>query len=286
MFNMPRPEVKPIFILSDGTGETAEKMVRAVLRQFSGYLVHVQIYPNIINADLAQDVFTEAKEKDALVVSTLVHPETRTIVQTLAQENRVRHLELLSPLLTQMSHYLRATPTGVPNQMHIIDDDYIRRINAIEFTVKGDDGKEPRMLHLADIVLLGVSRTSKTPLSVYLAHKGYRVCNIPIVLEKDLPDNIFDINQNRIFALTIEAQALSKIRTKRLKTMGVGCKSSYGDMDHILAELDWANSIFESNDEWPLIDITERAVEETAAIIINIMNDRGLSNETGDYSQL
>jgi len=286
MFNMPRPKVKPIFIISDGTGETAEKMVRAVLRQFSGYLVHVQIYPNIINAELAQDVFVEAKENDALVVSTLVHPETRTIVQSLAQENRVRHVELLSPLLTQMSHFLRATPTGVPNQMHIIDDDYIRRINAIEFTVKGDDGKEPRMLHLADIVLLGVSRTSKTPLSVYLAHKGYRVCNIPIVLEKELPDNIFDINQNRIFALTIEAQALSKIRTKRLKTMGVGSKSSYGDMGHILAELDWANSIFESNDEWPLIDITERAVEETAAIIINIMNDRGLSNETGDYSQL
>ena len=283
---MPRPEVKPIFIISDGTGETAEKMVRAVLRQFSGYLVHVQVFPNIINVELAQEVFVEATKKDALVVSTLVHPETRTIVQNLAQENRVRHLELLSPLLTQMSHYLRATPTGVPNQMHIIDDDYIRRINAIEFTVKGDDGKEPRMLQMADIVLLGVSRTSKTPLSVYLAHKGYRVCNIPIVLDKDLPEHIYDIDQRRIFALTIEAQALRKIRTKRLKTMGVDSKSVYGDMDHILAELDWAHSMFESNDEWPLIDITERAVEETAAIIINIMNDRGLSNEIGDYSQL
>ena len=111
------------------------------------------------------------------------------------------------------------------------------------------------MLHTADIVLLGVSRTSKTPLSVYLAHKGYRVCNIPIVLDKDLPDNIFDIDQNRIFALTIEAHALRKIRTKRLKTMGVGSKSSYGDMDHILAELEWANSMFHGNDEWPLIDI-------------------------------
>ena len=282
---MPRPEVKPIFIISDGTGETAEKMVRAVLRQFSGYLVHVHVFPNIINVELAQEVFVEATKKDALVVSTLVHPETRTIVQNLAQENRVRHLELLSPLLTQMSHYLRATPTGVPNQMHIIDDDYIRRINAIEFTVKGDDGKEPRMLEVADIVLLGVSRTSKTPLSVYLAHKGYRVCNIPIVLDKDLPDHVYDIDQRRIFALTIEAQALRKIRTKRLKTMGVDSKNAYGDMDHILAELDWAHSMFERN-EWPLIDITERAVEETAAIIINIMNDRGLSNETGDYSQL
>ena len=104
---MPRPDEAYIYTFG-WNWRNCRKMVRAVLRQFSGYLVHVQIYPNIINADLAQDVFTEAKEKDALVVSTLVHPETRTIVQTLARENRVRHLELLSPLLTQMSHYLKS----------------------------------------------------------------------------------------------------------------------------------------------------------------------------------
>ena len=158
-------------------------MEKIVLRQFSGYLIHVQLIQTL-SMLIWPRCFTEAKEKDALVVSTLVHPETRTIVQTLAQENRVRHLELLSPLLTQMSHYLRATPTGVPNQMHIIDDDYIRRINAIEFTVKGDDGKEPRMLHLADIVLLGVHVHPKHHLVSIWHTKGIGFAIFPLCWKK------------------------------------------------------------------------------------------------------
>ena len=142
------------------------------------------------------------------------------------------------------------------------------------------------MLQEADIILLGVSRTSKTPLSVFLAHKGYRVCNIPIVLEQRLPSALYDIDQNRIFALTIDAETLQQIRKQRLKTMRVQSKSSYSSMDYILAELDWADDLFRQNQQWPVIDVTQKAVEETAAIVLNIMSDRGLTHNFGEVGQL
>jgi regulator of PEP synthase PpsR (kinase-PPPase family) len=280
--------IKEVYLISDGTGETAEKMVRAALHQFIGYLVHVQIFPNIDTSEKLKEIFLLAAQNDVLVISTLVQPDTRSVAHELAQLNRMRHLELLAPLLSQMSLYLRAQPVGVPNQMHKIDDEYFRRIEAVEFTVKGDDGKDPRMLKRADIILLGVSRTSKTPLSVFLAHKGYRVCNIPIVLDKGLPSVIDEVDPNRVFCLTIAPETLLGIRLERLKTMGVDSKSTYGDLDYIFAELDWASSLFRNHGlgEWPVINVTGRAVEETAALILNILNDRGLAHSVGDSSQL
>ena len=280
------PIIRQIYIVSDGTGETAEKVVRAALRQFVGYLVHVQVFPHVTERKQIQELMVKASKKDALVVTTLVKAEIRTAAEELATQNRIRHADLIGSLLSQISLFLRATPQGVPNQMHKINDEYFQRIEAIEFTVKGDDGKNPRMLFHADIILLGVSRTSKTPLSVYLAHKGYKVCNIPIVLNQPLPEELFGVDQDKIFALTIDADVLRNIRTQRLKTMRVQGRSNYSDMNYILAELDWSESEFRANTNWPVIDVTQKAVEETAAIILGIMSDRGLVREVGDVSQL
>ncbi len=280
------PIIRQIYIVSDGTGETAEKVVRAALRQFVGYLVHVHVFPHITEREQIQELMHKASLKDALVVTTLVKAEIRAAAEELAKQNRIRHADLIGSLLSQISLFLRATPQGVPNQMHKINDEYFQRIEAVEFTVKGDDGKNPRMLFHADIILLGVSRTSKTPLSVYLAHKGYKVCNIPIVLDQPLPEELFGVDQDKIFALTIDADVLRNIRTQRLKTMRVQGRSNYSDMNYILAELEWSENEFRGNPHWPVIDVTQKAVEETAAIILGILSDRGLVREVGDVSQL
>lgn len=275
-----------IYIVSDGTGETAEKVVRAALHQFRGYLVHVQVFPNITQREQLQRLMRLASNKRALVVTTLVRSEMRIAAQELAQQNRIRHADVIGTLLFQMTLFLRSQPEGVPNQMHQVNDEYYRRIEAIEFTVKADDGKDPRMLKQADIVLVGVSRTSKTPLSVFLAHKGYKVCNIPIVHNKDLPPFIEDIDQRRIFALTIDPETLQTIRKQRLITMMVQNYSSYGDMGYILDELEWSERLFRNHSDWPVIDVTQKAVEETAATILNIMSDRGIVHGIGDVSQI
>ena len=275
-----------IYIVSDGTGETAEKVVRAALHQFRGYLVHVQVFPNITQREQLQRLMRLASNKRALVVTTLVRSEMRIAAQELAQQNRIRHADVIGTLLFQMTLFLRSQPEGVPNRMHQVNDEYYRRIEAIEFTVKADDGKDPRMLKQADIVLVGVSRTSKTPLSVFLAHKGYKVCNIPIVFEKELPPYIADIDQRRIFALTIDPETLQTIRKQRLITMMVQNYSSYGDMGYILDELEWSERLFRNYSDWPVIDVTQKAVEETAATILNIMSDRGIVHGIGDVSQI
>lgn len=273
------PLVKPIFIISDGTGDTAEKVVRAALLQFKGYLVHVRVFPNVTEREQLDRLVRRASREGALVVTTLVRSETRAIAAEIAKHHRVQQADLIGSLLGQLTLFLQSQPEGVPGLMHRADEHYFRRIEAVEFTVKADDGKEPRMLPQADIVLVGVSRTSKTPLSVFLAHKGYKVSNVPLVLDRPLPRQIYDTDQKRIFALTIDPGSLQSIRVQRLKTMRVPGRTNYSDMDYILAELEWAENLFRRHPSWPVIDVTQKAVEETAATIIKVMQDRGFGVE-------
>ena len=281
-----KPSIKLLYIISDGTGETAEKLLRAALKQFKGYLVHVIPFPHVTKTEQLYSILEQAARTDAMVVSTLVSADIRTKLEEIAAQLRIRHTDVIGTLLGQLSIFLRAQPQGVPNQMHQVNDEYFRRIEAVEFTVRGDDGKNPKMLSDADIILLGVSRTSKTPLSVFLAHKGYKVCNIPIVLNQTLPSSLFEIDERRVFALTIDAEVLQKIRKQRLKTMRVHAKSTYSNMDYILEELEWADDLYRSNPLWPVIDVTQKAVEETAAVVLNVLSDRGLTFEFGEVSQL
>jgi len=283
------PLVRPIFIISDGTGDTAEKVVRAALHQFKGYLVHVRVFPNVTELGQLERLIRLASREEAQVVTTLVRNDMRIAAQEFAKQHRIRYSDLIGSLLDHLSVFLRAQPAGVPGRMHKADDDYFRRIEAIEFTVKADDGKEPRMLPDADIILVGVSRTSKTPLSVFLAHKGYRVSNVPIVLDRPPPNALLNADQQRVFALTISPDCLMEIRRQRLKTMMVS-RSNYSDMNYILAELSWAEDLYRANPYWPVIDVTRKAVEETAATILKIMDERGLSQHghfgMGEVGQL
>lgn len=271
--------VRPIFIISDGTGDTAEKVVRAALLQFKGYLVHVRVIPNVTEREQLDRLIRLAAREQALVVTTLVSADTRAAAAELAALHRVHISDLIGALLGQLTLFLQTQPEGVPGLMHRADEAYFSRIEAVEFTVKADDGKVPRMLTQADIVLVGVSRTSKTPLSVFLAHKGYKVSNVPLVLDHPLPDLLLEADQRRVFALTIDPESLQEIRRQRLKTMRLASRTNYSDMDYILAELEWAEGLYRQNPTWPVIDVTRKAVEETAATIIKIMADRGLARD-------
>lgn len=277
---------KPILVLSDGTGETGEKMVRAALQQFKGHLVHVRTYAHITRPEQLRSWFRVAARQGAFVVTTLVAKEMREHASNLSQEHGVVHLDLIEDLLGVLSGYLSMLPVGVPGLLHQADETYFRRIEAVEFTVKADDGKEPKMLRQADIILVGVSRTSKTPLSTYLAHKGFKVGNVPVVLDHPPPPQLALVDQQRVFALTIAPESLQGIRRARLLTMGMSKAVNYDDIDYILAELEYATQWFEAHRDWPVIDVTGKAVEETAATILGILNDRGLIGPTGDVSQL
>ena len=277
---------KPILVLSDGTGETGEKMVRAALQQFKGHVVHVRTYAHITRPEQLRSWFRVAARQSAFVVTTLVSKEMRQHAAELSQEHGVVHLDLIEDLLGSLSGYLSMQPVGVPGLMHQADETYFRRIEAVEFTVKADDGKEPRMLRQADVILVGVSRTSKTPLSTYLAHKGFKVGNVPVVLDRPPPPQLAEVDQRRVFALTISPDALQSIRRARILSMGMQKAVNYDDLEHIHSELEYAERLFRAHRDWPVIDVTGKAVEETAGTILGILNDRGLVGLSGDPSQL
>ncbi|MGZ5971236.1 MAG: kinase/pyrophosphorylase, partial [Polyangiales bacterium] len=170
---------------------------------------------------------------------------------------------------------LDAEPLGTPSVSLPLSEEYFRRIEAVEFAVKSDDGKEPRNFKKADLVLAGVSRTSKTPLSTYLANRGIKVANCPLVLGVPVPPELNEVQQDRIVALTIGLDQLVEIRRARLRQLGMPADTNYGLREHVKEELDYAEGIFRAHPQWPVIDVTGRAIEETAGIIVDVMKERG-----------
>jgi len=263
----------PIYIVSDSTGNTAENVVRAALQQFRDYLVHIQTYPNVRDEKQVRAIIRLAAKERALVVFTLVQEDNQRAIYEAAAAHGVQLVDLIGALIGKLADFLQLRPEGVPGH-GALGDEYFRRIEAVEFTVKHDDGSEPRNLHKADLVLVGVSRTSKTPLSTFLAHRGWKVANVPIVLGIDPPRELCEIDQDRVFALTIEPAALHEIRLARLRNLGMSARGSYGQLEHIHLELEYAQELFKRNPQWPVIDVTHKAVEETAAQILQLHNER------------
>jgi regulator of PEP synthase PpsR (kinase-PPPase family) len=280
------PDARPLFIVSDSTGDTATRVTRAALRQFEDAKVPVQVFPNVSDRATLERILKQAALQGAFVVTSLVSADQRAFAHELAKAYRILQVDVIGNLITSLSGWLGEEPQSRPGLLHRTDAEYFKRIEAVEFTVKLDDGKDPRMLPLADIVLVGVSRTSKTPLSVFLAYKGYKVANVPIVLDHEPPRALWDCDPKRVFALTIDPDSLQHIRRQRLRTMRVKEASSYGDLDYILAELEYAEQLFRRNRQWPVINVTRRAVEETAQLIIGHMSDDGVIADRREVGQL
>jgi regulator of PEP synthase PpsR (kinase-PPPase family) len=263
-----------LFVISDATGETAEKVVHAALLQFSNVPVKLRLYARVRLEAEMRNIVLRAQREGALVVFTVVNAAHREVLRRLCDEMNVDTVDLIGNLMAKLSTYLGTQPKGVPGLLHTLGDEYFRRVEAVEFTVRNDDGREPRSLPKADIVLVGISRTSKTPLSTFLAQKGWKTSNVPLVLGIDPPAELFQIDQQKVFGLTIKPEALLQIRQVRLKHLGMPSDTSYGQRDHILQELASAQQLFRQNPLWPVIDVTGRAIEETAADILRLKKDR------------
>lgn len=276
---------KAIYLVSDGTGWTAEHSVNAALGQFehclvdSGCSVSTHLFSGIDNTETLIELIKQAAKEGALVLYTLADPSMAETTKKACDFWGVPSTDVLRPTVEAIANHIGVAPSGIPrsspSRQGKLTEDYFRRIDAIDFTIKQDDGAQPQNLNRADIVLVGVSRTGKTPLSIYLAQKGYKVANVPIVMGINLPKALFEINQDKIFGLTINPVVLQAIRKTRAKTLGFdGHKSNYAEMEHVRQELAHANQIFAQNPVWPVIVVTGKAVEETAAVVVRILHDK------------
>jgi regulator of PEP synthase PpsR (kinase-PPPase family) len=234
----------------------------------------IRMHTRIRTTEAARPVLERAAKDGALVVFTVVSPELREYIHTQSYELKIEALDLIGSLIGRLTTFLDREPINMPSGLLPLSDEYFRRIEAVEFTVKSDDGKEPRNFRKADIVLVGVSRTSKTPLSTLLAQRGLKVANLPIVLGIAPPPELDEAPQERIVGLTIEINQLVEIRKARLKQLGMPIDASYGLADQVKAELDYARRIFDQHPGWPVIDVTGRAIEETAVIILESLKER------------
>ncbi|KAL3325398.1 hypothetical protein AABB24_036566 [Solanum stoloniferum] len=278
---------KPIFMVSDGTGWTAEHAVNAALGQFDYCLVdrvcpvNTHLFSGIDDVEKLMEIVKQAAKEGAMVVYTLAEPSMAQFAKQACQHWGVASSDILGPITEAIAGHLGVSPSGLSRwaperQKSPLSEEYFRRIEAIEFTIKQDDGALPRNLHMADIVLTGVSRSGKTPLSIYLAQKGYKVANVPIVMNIDLPNTLFEVNPEKVFALTINPVVLQSIRRARAKTLGMDgeLKTNYCDMDYVKEELEYAGKIFAQNPVWPVIEVTSKAIEETAVIVLRLYHDR------------
>jgi regulator of PEP synthase PpsR (kinase-PPPase family) len=258
---------KSIFVVSDSTGETAERVVRAALVQFPSHRARVRLFTRVRDREGVAEVVKRAAESRAMVVYTLVGSDLRQYCYDLSLAHDVEAVDVIGALIGKVSTFLGAPPLGAPTATQPLSEEYFRRVEAIEFSVKSDDGKEPRNLRRADLVLVGVSRTSKTPLSTYLAGRGLRVANVPLVLGVPPPEELLELPRERVVGLTIDLPQLLEIRLARLRQLGMPTDTNYGTRSHVQEELDYARRIYEERG-WFALDVSGRAIEETATIIL------------------
>ncbi len=267
-------DAKVIYVVSDSPGETAERVTRATLLQFPDHNVRLRIERRVRDRRGLETVLQKASEREAMVVFTLVRPDLREHFHELASQFKVRHVDVIGALINQVAYYLEADPVNIPTAEMPLSQEYFRRVEAIEFAVKSDDGKEPRNLKMADLVLAGVSRTSKTPLSTYLAGRGLKIANIPLVLGVEPPEELYQLPGYRVVGLTIDVDQLMDIRQQRLQQLGMPPDANYGLREHVKTELEYAHTIFRDNPEWMVVDVTNCAIEETATIILEALKER------------
>lgn len=257
------PALQQVFLLSDATGETAEKTVRAALTQFREKAVRLKRFSNVRTKNQVYEALDEALKQRALVVYTIVNRELAQLVHRECDALGLSSIDLITSLIMRLSEFFGRSPRETPGLLHGVDEDYFRRIEAIEFTVKHDDGQEMRHLTKADIVLVGVSRTSKTPLSIYLAQWGWRVANVPLVPGIDPPAELFQVDSSRVAGLTIDGQRLMELRAARLRHLGQDPRAAYADYEQIEEELKFSRSFFRAH-PWVVVNVSGKAVEETA----------------------
>ncbi|NEU32375.1 kinase/pyrophosphorylase [bacterium LRH843] len=261
-----------VYVVSDSVGETAELVVKAAASQFSGAGLEVRRIPYVEDKETIEEVIILAKQASALIAFTLVVPEVKNYLLIKAREAGVETVDIIGPMIEKIGHITNQEPRYEPGLIYRLDEDYFRKVEAIEFAVKYDDGRDPRGIARADLVLIGVSRTSKTPLSQYLAHKRLKVANVPLVPEVEPPQELFKVSPKKCVGLKISPEKLNGIRTERLKALGLKAQANYANMERIKEELKYAEEIMERIG-CQVIDVSNKAVEETANLIFNMFRN-------------
>ncbi len=259
-----------VYVVSDSVGETAELVVKAAASQFSGAGLEVRRIPYVEDKETIDEVIVLAQQARALIAFTLVVPEIKNYLVTKANLAGIETVDIIGPMLEKISAITDKEPRYEPGLIYRLDEDYFQKVEAIEFAVKYDDGRDPRGIIRADLVLIGVSRTSKTPLSQYLAHKRIKVANVPLVPEVEPPPQLFKVAAKKCVGLTISPEKLNEIRTERLKALGLKAQANYASVDRIKEELAYSKEIMDRIG-CPVIDVSNKAVEETANLIYSMV---------------
>jgi regulator of PEP synthase PpsR (kinase-PPPase family) len=260
-----------IYLVSDTINMLPlEIFARNAMAHFPGKGDLQHNFPNVKHAEKASEVVIKAGQQESSIIlfqTTLNEVRNTLLIESL--EAGITCIDVFAPALKAFSDVLQSTPIFRPEEVWELNESYFQRVSAIEFAINNDDGKSLHALQQADLILIGVSRTSKTPLSIYLAYHNYKVINIPLVPHQGAPENLFKISGRKVIGLTIGARRLQEIRSERNSTMGVYLDTDYSDMGLILEELDFADSIMKRIG-CPVIDVTNQAVEETAEQIMKM----------------
>ncbi len=262
-----------VHLLSDSTGETLENIAKAALAQYDDVETVRHFWPMVRTEAHLDRILQEIAQNPGLVIYTLVNPTTRRILEQRCQTLGLPMVAPLDPVNDALSALLGQQAKGKPGRQHVLDAAYFARVDAIQFTIAHDDGMLWEEWEDADIVLAGVSRSSKTPTSIYLANRGFKVANIPIVVESPPPRDLFHLKNPLVIGLTTSPDRLIAIRRNRLLSLNQAPETAYVDKDAVSRELQFARRMFSDNG-WPVIDVTRRSIEETAAAIIAIVNER------------
>ncbi len=270
-----------IYVVSGGTGASGEQLVRTVLAQFPEAPVSVVTVSHVRHLAQIRHVVAQAARCGSIVVHTLVDARLRAEMVRLAREQGVVAIDLMGELLDQLSERLHVAPLGQPGLYRQMQRVHFDRMAAIEFAIVHDDGKRPEDWPLAEIVLVGVSRVGKTPLSMYLSVMGWRVANVPLVMGLEPPAGLFELDRNRVVGLTIAPAQLRLFRLQRQRRLGVYGHASYTDASAIYEELEMARRVFERGG-FAVLDVTDKPIETTADEIVALITRRvGAENETG-----
>ena len=262
-----------LHLLSDSTGETLEMIAKAALAQFDDAEVIRHFWPMVRSRQHLDRIVAELAESPGLVLYTLVNAETRLWLEERCRAMGLPHVAALDAVTAALEDRLGEEAKARPGRQHAMDEAYFARVDAIHFTIAHDDGIGWENWEEADIVLAGVSRTSKTPTSIYLANRGYKVANIPLVVESPPPPGLFDLRHPLVVGLTTAPRRLIEIRRNRLLSLNETTETAYVDEEKVEREVAFARRLFADNG-WPVIDVTRRSIEETAAAIIRLIAER------------
>ena len=267
------PSYFHLHLISDSTGETLTTIAKAAAVQYANMRPIEHVHPLIRTRRQLARVLTEIEQAPGIVLYTIVNAELTAEIERHCRQVKVPSLHVLMPIMHIFESYLGAPQTPIVAGQHVVDADYFRRIDALNFTMHHDDGRLPDDLNQADIVLLGISRTSKTPTSIYLAQKGFKTTNLPLVPGIEIPTTLTQPHSAFVVGLVASAERIAEIRRNRVQLLSDRELGDYVDRSQIANEIAYSRRLFHKHG-WPMIDVTRRSIEETAATIIKMLHDK------------